>query len=136
MTQALEALTRARNTAMQQTLTARIPECGEFAGIAQDLDFAITALAQEQGWRTIDSAPMDGRKIILAYMNRNGLKRTVMGHWLTDEAAAEIDHEGAGLEGGWYEQIDNWDDYSEVRIYEGEPTHWMPLPPPPEGEKE
>jgi hypothetical protein len=29
---------------MYQTLKARIPECGEFAGIAQDLDFAIAEL--------------------------------------------------------------------------------------------
>jgi len=29
---------------------------------------------------------------------------------------------------GWYEQIDNWDDYSAVRIYQGKVTHWMPLP--------
>ena len=34
--------------------------------------------------------------------------------------------------GGWYECIDNWDDYTEVAIHEGEPTHWMPLPAPPQ----
>ena len=42
--QALEALERANNTAMIFALKARIPECGEFAAIAQDLDWAITAL--------------------------------------------------------------------------------------------
>jgi hypothetical protein len=42
--QALEALNRAHQTTMYQTLKARIPECGEFAGIAQDLDFAIAEL--------------------------------------------------------------------------------------------
>ena len=41
---ALEALERANNTAMIFALKARIPECGEFAAIAQDLDWAITAL--------------------------------------------------------------------------------------------
>lgn len=42
-----EALARARNTAMTQAAQARIPECGEFGAIAQDLDFVCTALAQQ-----------------------------------------------------------------------------------------
>lgn len=41
------------------------------------------------------------------------------------------DADGVGLEGGWYECINNWDDYTEVAIHEGEPSHWMPLPAPP-----
>ena len=44
--QALEVLSRARQAAMVQTLKARIPECGEFAGIAQDLDFVVAALRE------------------------------------------------------------------------------------------
>ena len=44
--QALEVLSRAHQTAMEQTLKARIPECGEFAGIAQDLDFAVAILRE------------------------------------------------------------------------------------------
>lgn len=47
--QALEALGRAHQTAMEQTLKARIPECAEFAGIAQDLDFVIAALRERLG---------------------------------------------------------------------------------------
>src|SRR5690606_9431305 len=47
--QVLEALSRAHQTAMKQTLKARIPECAEFAGIAQDLDFVVTALRERLG---------------------------------------------------------------------------------------
>lgn len=47
--QALEALGRAHQKAMEQTLKARIPECAEFAGIAQDLDFVIAALRERLG---------------------------------------------------------------------------------------
>ena len=47
--QALEALERAHRTAMEQTLKARIPECAEFAGIAQDLDFVVAALRVRLG---------------------------------------------------------------------------------------
>jgi len=90
------------------------------------------ALSEVLGaWLPIATAPTNGKKVILAYMNRNGRPRTVMARWLTDEQAAETDGDGVGLEGGWYECIDNWDDYTEVAIHEGEPTHWMPLPAPP-----
>lgn len=40
----LEALKRANNTAMINSIKARIPECGDFAAIAQDLDWAIETL--------------------------------------------------------------------------------------------
>jgi hypothetical protein len=83
-------------------------------------------------WQPIATAPMTGKKVILFYMNRNAKARTVMARWLTDEQAAETDADGVGLEGGWYECIDNWDDYTEVAIHEGEPSHWMPLPAPPQ----
>jgi hypothetical protein len=41
---ALVALKRARDAAMKHTLVARIPECGVFGEIAQDLDWAIDQL--------------------------------------------------------------------------------------------
>ena len=47
--QVLEELSRALQTAMEQTLKARIPECAEFAGIAQDLDFVVDALRGRLG---------------------------------------------------------------------------------------
>lgn len=87
--------------------------------------------AAPSGWQPIETAPKDGRKVILFYLNRNNLSRTVMATWVTDEQAAETDADDVGLEAGWYECIDNWDDYSQVAIHEGEPTHWMPLPAPP-----
>ena len=38
------------------------------------------------------------------------------------------------LEEGWYEVVNNWDDFDSVRIADTV-THWMPLPAPPkEGE--
>ena len=47
--QALEVLSRAHQAAMVQTLKARIPECAEFGGIAQDLDFVVAALRERLG---------------------------------------------------------------------------------------
>lgn len=84
-------------------------------------------------WMPIETAPKDGRKIILFYLNSHNLPRTVMASWLTADEAEETDWDGVGLDAGWYESIDNWDDYSQVAIHQGEPSHWMPLPPPPTG---
>lgn len=83
-------------------------------------------------WQPIETAPKDGRKLLLFYTNSLGRARTVVACWVTDEEAAESDHDGFGLEAGWYERIDNWGEYSQVGIHEGEPSHWMPLPPPPQ----
>ena len=44
---AIDAINRARETAMKHTLAARIPECGVFAEIAQDLDYAQSKLVPE-----------------------------------------------------------------------------------------
>lgn len=83
-------------------------------------------------WRPIDTAPKDGQKVILFYLNSHNNARTVMARWMTDEEAAETDWDGDGLKCGWYEVIDNWDEYIYVAIYQGEPTYWMPLPDVPE----
>lgn len=94
---------------------------------------ATPAAPAAQAWQPIETAPKDGRKIMLSYRNRNGKPRSVLARWLTDEQAEETDADGVGLEGGWYECIDNWDEYTEVCIHEGDPTHWMPLPAAPAG---
>lgn len=92
---------------------------------------AAHAPAAEPQWQPIETAPTDGRKLMLSYRNRNDKTRTVLARWVTDDEAAETDADGVGLEGGWYECIDNWDEYSQVAIHEGEPSHWMPLPAAP-----
>ena len=43
----VEPLKRARDTAMEWTLRGRIPECGQFGGIAQDLDAMLAAANKE-----------------------------------------------------------------------------------------
>src|SRR5690606_22206493 len=40
----VEALKRIRDTAMEHTLSARIPECGVFGGIAQDADWLLSEI--------------------------------------------------------------------------------------------
>ena len=102
------------------------------ARMQEEIDELRQALGTEPvAWQPIESAPKTGRKVILFYKNRLNVGRTVIARWLTDEQATEIDADDVGLEGGWYECIDNWDDFTEVAIHGNEPSHWMPLPAPP-----
>lgn len=117
---------------LMRRLEEGIPsEYGYTAGAFAAQQKRISELEAQRQWLPIETAPMDGQKVILFYLNRNNFRRTVMARWVTDEQAAETDADDVGLEAGWYECIDNWDDYCQVCIHEGEPTHWMPLPPPP-----
>jgi hypothetical protein len=84
--------------------------------------------------------PKSGVTVLAAYVNSHGRSRRIRAKWLADRT-----HEGSpetdDLElvydettdmcywpEGWYEQMDNWPEYSAVAVVEGEPTHWMPLP--------
>lgn len=64
-------------------------------------------------WQPIETAPRDGRRILLA---REGWVE--IGRWLPDYAA----YEGAPA-GAWMDDYDNGG--PEDR---GWPTHWMPIP--------
>jgi hypothetical protein len=33
---------------------------------------------------------------------------------------------------GWYEQLENWNEYGSLPVIEGDITHWIPLPDSPE----
>jgi hypothetical protein len=64
-------------------------------------------------WQPIETAPRNGRKIIVS----DGFNVTMA--WYVDDEYAEAD-EG---EPGWYED--------EFDVMLRQPTHWMPLPEPP-----
>lgn len=84
---------------------------------------AISSTSQviAEGWRTIDSAPRDGTKILIAEP--------------VNEEHAMNQH---AIYAAWWDEGDAiWTDYAvksfgyeEVQSYS--PTHWMPLPPPPQ----
>ena len=98
------------------------------------------------GWMPIESAP-SAKPVLVAYRNRSDKWRIVKAVRLEQfQEECSLDQEGDWFEyneekdayftpAGWYEQIDNWGDFSSVHIYEGSPSHWMPLPAPPQ-EKE
>lgn len=93
------------------------------------------------GWQPIESAPQH-ENVLITYQNELGKSHVIKARFVprfteeTDsylyESCDEYDeaNDRYTLIEGWYEQIDNWDDYSEVFIHH-KPTHWQPLPTPP-----
>lgn len=80
------------------------------------------------GWMPIETAPKDGTQVLLFtdtraapaseawyYMGIEPFSAVQIGYW-EDTVDAPLRQEGAG----WRKQL------------VGEPTHWMPLPAPPE----
>ena len=95
------------------------------------------------GWTpTALCLPRSGVVVLACYKNSHGNWRRIRAEWVADksrEASAEYSEIGVYDEAtdtyydpeGWYERIDNWDDYSAVAVTQGEITHWMPLPAAP-----
>ena len=91
-----------------------------------------------------DKLPDSGKKVIATYKNALSKTRRIMAFYaprFTIDSTSD-DDEGVGeynetddeyyLTEGWWECIDNWGDYAHIKVNEGEVTHWMPLPEPPE----
>jgi hypothetical protein len=92
-------------------------------------------------WIRVKDKLPDG-KVIACYKNRSGKVRRIMAeyfHRYTIESSMDDgvedeyceDNDNYYIVEGWYEIIDNWEDWGSVRVTEGEVTHWMPLPEPP-----
>lgn len=91
-----------------------------------------------------DRMPTHHTAVLAVYKNSYGKTRAVVGFYLErwrEESTFDDEwyeyHEDRDmyfLKEGWYEQIDNWGDYSSVVISEGEVTHWMELPQSPYGD--
>ncbi len=108
---------------------------------------ALDAQPAPSPWRPIETAPKDGIRLLLAYQNSHQKWRRVIAFY-APKLSVEANDDGSDwceydeatdryfLPEGWYECIDNWDDYSYVHIGENTPSHWLPLPPPPAINKE
>ena len=81
-----------------------------------------------EGWMPIESAPKDGRTLLLGHFNSHGKWRTARGQWFSRNVIEETwEHEEA--DEGWYETSVECD--ADENCWWTEPTHWMPLPQPP-----
>lgn len=111
----------------------------EFAGIYSGQ----AAQQPSVGWQPIETAPKDGRSVLIFYKNCMGKDRIIKASY-TQRFTEESDNDWAEYSEekdcyyspeGWYEQIDNWDEYGSCFVGGGNVsrfTHWMPLPVPPD----
>ena len=95
------------------------------------------------GWIDVkDEMPAHGKKGLATYRNCLDNSRTIVARYIErwkEETNGEDDcyHEYCETKDayfsceGWYEQIDNWAEYSSVCVNEGGITYWMPLPESP-----
>lgn len=84
------------------------------------------AIDNDDGWLPIESAPKDGTHILVMYMHID-TQCVFNAFWINQEDWMQDDQEG------WWSY-----QHSEVSRIKLEdfmtPTHWMPLPSPPEGD--
>ncbi len=94
------------------------------------LDHAATPpnAALADGWMPIETAPKDGRVLLLGYYNARGNWRTLRGEWVSEDEIAEY-WENDDAEPGWYETAVEAED--PPNAWPTNPTHWRPLPAPP-----
>lgn len=96
------------------------------------------------GWVSVaDRLPESGKTVLATYQNRLGKLRRIRAQYIGpktrehytdyDELDGEYDEttDTYYWAAGWYECIDNWDDYSHVAVSEGAVTHWMQMPDAP-----
>lgn len=86
--------------------------------------------------------PESGQTVLACYCNALGNMRRIRACWIaakTEESGpeSEIGEYDEATDThydpeGWYEAIDNWDDFNAVIVYRGTVTHWMPMPAPPQ----
>ena len=69
-------------------------------------------------WQPIETAPKDGTKVLLGRFSGTG-----------------TDHDGR-VRVDWYRQLgDSYIGWGDFNMRYWPPTHWMPIPPPPETSK-
>lgn len=77
-------------------------------------------------WLGIETAPKDGRTLLLGYRNSHGKWRTVRGKWMSADYIAEHWEDPDDAEPGWFETAVEAED--PPNCWHIKPTHWMSLP--------
>jgi len=87
--------------------------------IAAKLDAAIASLRSQ--WRPIETAPKDGTRIMAC----------VVGFAVSIAHFDKEVNKWLAVDDDEFDDVEQWDSYCRNTFYE--PTHWKPLPTPPQG---
>jgi hypothetical protein len=79
------------------------------------------------GWQPIETAPKDGRTLLLGYFNTRGKWRALRGQWISADEIAETWEDDECAE-GWYETSVECE--ADVSAWPTNPTHWQPIAAP------
>ena len=89
---------------------------------------AIAIMRKEpQGWMPIETAPQSNI-VLVYYTNSLGNGRTMRARYYPPDTLESETNESGWADEGWYEESEA---YEYLMPLDQEPTHWMPLPPPP-----
>lgn len=91
---------------------------------------ASVAPASAPTWLPIETAPQDGRTILLGRYNELGKWRTMRGQWMSQDYIDNNWEDPPSGEPGWFETCVEADEIP--NCWPISPTHWMPLPGAPE----
>lgn len=90
----------------------------------------LVADAGRAKWLPIETAPTDGRTLLLGYTNSHGNWRTLRGQWMSQDYIDSFWEDPDAGDPGWYETSVECDEPPNCWFVE--PTHWMPLPDAPD----
>ena len=81
--------------------------------------------------------PASGRKVLAFYFNSQGEPCTIRAMWVaaktnpaghdSDIGVYDEDTDCYYDPEGWYECMDNWDQFRAIMVHEGEVSHWMAM---------
>lgn len=125
-------------------------DCTELGKVRKALQAAESRLdeAKRYEWVSVKQRlPEKEQEVLLLCQTNRGYKYQCIGFYIPEgtfrddtdidwdeEVCDEYDEERGDylVNSGWYEAVNNWDEYRAIWIAD-KVTHWMPLPEPPEG---
>ena len=107
----LRALAKCRDIAMAWTALGRIPECGKFGEIAQDLDAVCEELENSPQWHPITDAERTGEVFLCWFPHKFGDGST-------------------GFSSDAFYMRGEWCDPASLTAWTMAPTHWLEITPP------
>ena len=100
-----------------------------------------TELAALRGVPVSERLPGPNTKVLAYYFNELGKGRTICAVWvpaktrvsdsdIDEDLEFEYDYETDQFywPEGWYETIENWEEFGYLKVYEGKVAYWQPLP--------